>query len=528
MEIVFFAHEAERRKERLHAELHRELVPWSLLPRRVTELETFEALAVGALARRCRIAVFDHFRTDRDEYQSRLKALDQALAAWESCQRSAPQRDAMLVWFQKALLACGEGSIGPMPELPDLKSLAPPDQAVESPDSHGPATPGTHESLPGDGEPGAPSTGTAPSPAGHTPEAREGSPTVEQPDASVPTPGTTPVTPGTDRTAPEQPGPRTDGQVPPAQSPADQPTAPGRGTDAQPLISPPRAAGPDEPRASLPDASALDSAVRLPEPVEGLDLDPPLDFTSMVGSELTHGRRLRQSDEPVHSPHDPDAAGEPLARRGLRPAIPLWTAPPPGLEPPQDPSPQLADQVVDPWPSAMLPKTQPRRSRPEATASRAGLPRGRIGPPPSWPDMPAEFVVDVDVADLAARVLGVNSALRNLEAELEDTGMAPEQWDAERLSRIVDRLENLLQQRRDLDAYRQLVSRQRRFLVPQLGSAELIVSHLGRRIFETRRRTAGTDFRGTGAQRRQEIKRLDELSRRLARLAAGLSTVRGQ
>jgi len=156
-----------------------------------------------------------------------------------------------------------------------------------------------------------------------------------------------------------------------------------------------------------------------------------------------------------------------------------------------------------------------------AAAERFSLPREGVSWPALLPEVPAEFVVEVDVADLAARILGVNSALRTLEAELEDSALAPEECNAARLTEITDRLESLLRQRRDLAAYRQVVPSWRQFLVPQLASAERIFSLLGRRIFEARRHTAGPEFRGTEAMRRLELRRLEELSRRLARLAAG-------
>lgn len=491
MDIVLFARDAQRRKEQIRAQLHGERTPWSELPRMVADLEKLEPLAIVALARKYRIAVFDRFQADRKEYSRRLEAISQAMAAWEACAQTVDQRDQMLCWLLAAVESCSEGRVESLPPLPDLKSLEPAGSSAESP--------------------------------GHTEEPAPASRVPDDKSAEPPLPPT-----------------------------GDRPTAEGQPPEAepQPLLVPPPGAEAAGERVPAPVAEAIAGSVHLPTIVEQVAIEPPPEFGVLPGPRAVDRAASGLPREPAGAAQGANLADEPFARRSLRPAIALWTAPLPRLEPPPEaprgarPVPldarlwdELAlsyapgETVPDALPghrlAAMLPSVQPSPSRPAAPAGFGALPRERVGLPASWPDVPTEFVVDVDVADLAARVLGVNSALRNLEAELDDAALSPEQWDAQRLARLVDRLENLLQQQRDLQTYCQLVPQRQQFLVPRLGSGELAISQLGRRIFEARTRAAGPEFGGTETQRRQELKRLDELSRRLARLAAGVSTARG-
>lgn len=139
----------------------------------------------------------------------------------------------------------------------------------------------------------------------------------------------------------------------------------------------------------------------------------------------------------------------------------------------------------------------PQRPRPALT--RSAVPAGRI-----------------NLDELSARIAGANLALRALEAELDEQ----RPWNARRLRSLIDRLEILVVRSNDLATFRGLLSPQERALVGRLESPQPAISLLAARIFEARTHAAGPDFTGTPSRRRAELRRLDELSRRLAELAA--------
>ena len=129
---------------------------------------------------------------------------------------------------------------------------------------------------------------------------------------------------------------------------------------------------------------------------------------------------------------------------------------------------------------------------------------------------PAPPPADVNLADLAARIAGANLELRALEAELIDEGL----WDVGRLERAVGRLEHLVARLNDLARYRALVPPARTPTMPAIESPRFAVSRLGNRIHQARNHAAGTAFPGTADQRREQLHRLDTLSRRLAELVS--------
>ena len=87
-----------------------------------------------------------------------------------------------------------------------------------------------------------------------------------------------------------------------------------------------------------------------------------------------------------------------------------------------------------------------------------------------------------------------------------------------RLEPLAERLKILVTRRDDLRVFRGLVPSGERSSVGRLESPRTAISGLGARIAEARTRASGEDFKGTEAERRTELSRLDALSHRLAEL----------
>ncbi len=182
----------------------------------------------------------------------------------------------------------------------------------------------------------------------------------------------------------------------------------------------------------------------------------------------------------------------------------------------------LSDRAVLLTPPAAAAHRSRATDGPVATASRVAQPPSRSvnRPQPILPAAPAASQPSpphrVNLAELAVRVAGSNLALQALEAELEES----RRWNARRLGPLVDRLEILVMRRNDLALFHQLISARERARVGRLESPQVAISRLAARIFEARTRAGGPGFLGSEAQRRAELRQLDELSRQLAEMAS--------
>ncbi|MBN1590600.1 MAG: hypothetical protein JW888_13885 [Pirellulales bacterium] len=116
--------------------------------------------------------------------------------------------------------------------------------------------------------------------------------------------------------------------------------------------------------------------------------------------------------------------------------------------------------------------------------------------------------------ELVARIRGNNMALRKLAAELyEDRN-----WDANSLARILDELTPLVSRVDDLRLIRELIPPQQR---DQIGNLELgsdLISDLGTKIARARSQVEESRSHGGLDEHRAELKLLDQLSQKLARL----------
>lgn len=108
-------------------------------------------------------------------------------------------------------------------------------------------------------------------------------------------------------------------------------------------------------------------------------------------------------------------------------------------------------------------------------------------------------------------------AFRGVEAQLSKS----QSWDAVQLTPMVQALKQLSARRDDLKLFRDLLPESDRRLVGQLESPRLAISQCNARISETRTRVKSKSFRGKPGDRVGELRKLDELSRNLAKLVAG-------
>ena len=123
----------------------------------------------------------------------------------------------------------------------------------------------------------------------------------------------------------------------------------------------------------------------------------------------------------------------------------------------------------------------------------------------------------VNVEELRAQIAGANLAIRAMEAELDED----RHWNSQHLLPLVDRLARLITRANDLALIRELIPDRQRPAISRIRSQQTSISQLAARISQARSFAGSSDFPGSEAQRLTELKRLDELSRTLVRLAVG-------
>jgi hypothetical protein len=258
-----------------------------------------------------------------------------------------------------------------------------------------------------------------------------------------------------------------------------------------------------------PAAAPLESApvpVRLPEPAVSIP-------------------RPREAWCPV-----PQVAGTPVHRAGLPadeipPAVsalpvllPAAKISPPGIlnvesRPAEPPRAALRDDLL-----AMLPEKaeEPSARAGEDRDSPAPAPLAREAAPSSPGPAASGEQVQVDLPGLAVRIAGVNLALRTLEGELEEK----HEWSADQLHGALSRLDILMLRQKDLGLFRDLLPPRERAKAGVIESPRQALAALAARIAEARSRLHGAEADGGDAACRTALRRLDELSDRLAGLAA--------
>jgi hypothetical protein len=120
----------------------------------------------------------------------------------------------------------------------------------------------------------------------------------------------------------------------------------------------------------------------------------------------------------------------------------------------------------------------------------------------------------LNIGELWARTSGYHDGLRTVESVLLEAG----DLGSAALTELLDELEGLLNQRRELLLYEQVVSTQdRERLVRLLMFPRATVAAFGSRIAQVRERMLTQTF-DNNAERDRQLQRLEGLSLRLSRL----------
>jgi hypothetical protein len=121
-------------------------------------------------------------------------------------------------------------------------------------------------------------------------------------------------------------------------------------------------------------------------------------------------------------------------------------------------------------------------------------------------------------SELEARIVGYNLALSRLMSQLQEQ----KNWTGVELARVAGELADLTTARHDLLLYWNLLPEQERRQMPALGSLDGVMSLLSSRTAQRRRQLEAGEL-PDAPRTAWELRRLDEVSRRLATLASDRS-----
>lgn len=475
--------------------------------------EPVDPLVIQRAARQYRMQIYHSFRLQRAEYDRRRAAWDEVLAAWQAAGSRADQQDLLLAWLQTAIKRASPGTFGPSPEIPVFKTAEEP--APSSPEplpevlaQPAPAVPEQRLHL----HPSAaaevhweqrvwpisvrrstpiqtlPSSVSLPS---HAVQPRRESPSWEEPRRREATAeggrfmARMPQRelPGVEReeltgTVPHHAGEATTGTMKESMSPPIE-KASETTIEARPVAeAPPAVALPTQPL--LPRRGTAVERVSLAEERAG----------AMMASIPRQTRRPPAFDR---------LPG--LDRSELR----SFSSPAPRPTPSSRPVPVMPQTSE---PSRLVPLPAP------APVATIPPPRRPVAPPPTIRTSAKPSSVLVDRTELSARILGVNLALRECEAALDND----KPWDAAQLGPLVARLQRLCIQRHDCSLLCDLLPESERAFVGTFDSPQPVIRMLSKRIVEARQRANSPAFSGADAQRAAELRALDTHAQTVAEL----------
>ena len=509
---------AARQEARVHALLYQKQITWKTLRIVVQETDVQEKDAIDRLVRRYRGLVFDVFRKQDAMRAERQDAWGTVYRDWQAAGSQFWQQDRLIDWLEAAIRSATPGQIAPIPEKPIFESAPPPSKAApKQPESDTPKPPSDTPKPSGDIPNDAPKfSGGIPKPPADNVEPSA----PEEPEKPAETTRLTPM-PRAAEMVSAIPTPRA--AEPPL--PRPEPTVPEKPVKTARTITPPRPFEPLPPRLkSMMDETLVKTSsiiapphpaqpmlpkpepVAIPKPIHAslavtpsYPVEPPLPRTEPtviplgprhsspvvplpLGELVLDGVGQRRAKDFVGALPSPPARREPLRRALVADA--------------RLPSPSRSPSSI----STFLPKVEEE-------------PVPRVAAVPS--DERSTESIGVKIDELSARIAGCNLAFRALESGLDEKGI----WTAARLTPFLDRLEILTLRRNDLDLFRHVVPEEKRSSLRSLESSKIAISQVGARIFEARRRLFGPSFKGSDSERQAELRRLDELSQRLAELA---------
>jgi hypothetical protein len=120
----------------------------------------------------------------------------------------------------------------------------------------------------------------------------------------------------------------------------------------------------------------------------------------------------------------------------------------------------------------------------------------------------------VNVAELEPQIAACNLSLREIESELNEKDVV---WNSARLEPLLDRLKTVVLRSHDLGLVRGAVPKAERSDVTELESPKSAIAEFAARVVAARDRVNDPKSAGD-AERKAELKRLDEISRRLGEI----------
>ncbi|MEX2141185.1 MAG: hypothetical protein WD894_18110 [Pirellulales bacterium] len=411
--------------------------------------------ALEAAMRGFRVQVYNTYRLNREEFARRRAAGEQAQARWRDAGGRPNEQQALIHWLEEATQQSRPEIRGTLPEPPDFGPLRVRGKPSEQR--------GRRASRGDAVQPESPAIVTA---------------NREPPGRSTLRRAATPL--------PTAPG-EWDSPLSTVQSAnviAERSKLGSVGVPAaiDAVESPARTKSTLEPLGTkVRDVPAID-----PEPIPlGLDVDQKPAATSQrtIRSELNRPNAVDVDEAPI--PRDVPAIAAPDPRGRVS-------------------GPQAADTAP---PRRIALATPANASTAQDVPARLARPARTIESRPS-------SAVGFNVGELWSRMSGYGVGLRTVESVLQ----ANDDFSAAELAILLDELEDLLSQRRDLLLYERLVSaKDRERLVRTLPFPQATVAGLGSRIARVRERLdarAGSD----SAERDRQLQTLEELSRRLSRV----------
>jgi hypothetical protein len=510
----FDADEAKRQEAAVYAQLHQKTITWQVLRAVIDQVDTWEKGVIDQLVRQYGNLVFDTFHKQIDVYNQRRQAWLDVYSEWEHAGKPFDQRDRLIDWLQAAIRSAAPGSKEPIPERPKFVSEQPAAPAETAPPTRPPAVakpqgaPGGGQASPATAMPTPPTETAKPSAASGGTEPpqkakQEGEKSTTKSATNPPAePAKPPAAPGAGG-SPQQP--KSESEKPPEKAPAKRPAETAKPQAAAAPGAPPTARAAagraiedaDRELARMAPARAAEPPLAAPRPIATAQ-EPTMADRSW--------RRRSGGDEADGATVGPPAiaarrAAEPQAIGGVSVQLPSRQPMAVAVS-----VPRVAQPVPPPVVAAASPRQEPSKSPALHAAAVETM---------TAVSSEAPAAVEVEPEELVARIRGCNLALRALEVELDEKGA----WTAARLEPLVKRLERLALRRHDLQLFREVVPPQERSGLETLDSTKSVVSPLAVHIVEARSWASGAAFKGSGEDRERELRRLNELSHRLAAVA---------
>jgi hypothetical protein len=493
--------DAQRERDRVAKLLHQKTIAWNDLINILKELDQRERAAISRLVRQYRTEVYETFGKRPTDLVDRQEAWYRIWSKWEKAGSPPQQQDRLMDWLADAIKASSKGSIRPLPPDPKFADDAElvSDELVKQLTQPPIAKPA-----------GSPST--AP----------------RQPDESfrpVPELQVRAPLPLRVRDPSYVVGPAKQPAEVVAQRHADSVWLPLL-TDATPVIAsrshhlaPITVDDPKELSTPLPPPhqavvlavqrearTAAEILVETVAQVKSVDARPQAIDPSRQPSQTPP----RIVDLPT--PEQPAATSASVAEQPrIRPSETLASGSRSAHEPQADAVAQLPHHPVEfvvPRPERPAEYRVDRKSlEPEVEASQHQ--------PTSPSAAQADQHAQVNIEELRSRIEGINLSLRNLEAELHEK----RDFTADQLDSLLSRLDILVLRQKDLSLFRDLISSLQQAKVGQIDSSRSAVATMGTRIADLRTRLRENETMPQ-ADRTAALKHLDELSDRLATLAA--------